>query len=95
MAADSPGLFLFTDQVAEEGCKLSVTKTLGVDSALSRQWSWMFSSYQVMLQNQKSILEEVAAKIFCTFPTVLPLFIVSPKCCSNTDVVQTTLCVSR
>lgn len=84
MAANSIGLLLFLDQLAEECCKPSVTKMLGVDSVLPRQWSWMFSSFQVMLQNQNSILEEVATKMFPPFPTVLPLFIVSTKCCSNT-----------
>lgn len=48
---------------------------LGVDSVLPRQWLWTFSVFQVMLQNQNSILEEVAAKILPPFPTMLPLFI--------------------
>lgn len=85
MAADSTGLFLFIAHLAEEGCKTSAVKMLGVDSVLPRQWSWMFANFQVMLQNQNSILEEVAAKILPSFSTVLPLFIVSIKCCSSTE----------
>lgn len=55
----------------------------GVDSVLPR--SWMFANFQGMLQNQNSILEEVSAKILPPFPTVLPLFTVSIKCCSSAE----------
>ena len=96
MAANSTGVFLFLAQVAEEGCKPSAIKMLGIDSVLSRQWSWVFANFQVMLQNQSSILEEVAAKILPSFPTVLPLFIVSIKCCSNTECsCSANVCVSQ
>lgn len=49
---------------------------LGVDSVLPRQWSGTWANFQVMLQNQNAILEEVAAKILALSSTVLPLFIV-------------------
>lgn len=83
MAANSTGLFLFLDHLAEEGCKPSAVKMPGVDSVLPR--SWMFANFQGMLQNQNSILEEVSAKILPPFPTVLPLFTVSIKCCSSAE----------
>lgn len=96
MAANSTGLLLFLAQLAEEGCKPSAIRMLGVASVLPRQRSWTFASFQVMLQNQNSILQEVAAKIFSPFPTGLPLFIVSIKCFSNTECsCSSSICVSQ
>lgn len=60
---------------AGPSCKPAV-ELLGVDSVLPRQWSGTLGNFQVTLQNQNAILEEVTAKILPFFPTVLPLFIV-------------------
>lgn len=74
---------------AGESCKAAV-ELLGVDSVLSRQWPGTLANFQVMLQNQNAVLEELAAKILPLFPTVFPLFIVSVECCSSAVV-----CVSQ
>lgn len=60
---------------AGESCKPAV-ELLGVDSVLPRQWPGTLTNFQVMLQNQNAISEEVAAKILPLSSTVLPLFIV-------------------
>lgn len=52
---------------AGESCKPAV-ELLGVDSVLPRQWPGTLANFQVMLQNQNAVLEEVAAEILPLFP---------------------------
>lgn len=89
VAANNIELLPFLAQQTEAGSKPSAVKMLWVHSVLPSQWSWAFSDFfQVTFQNQNGVLEEVATKILPSFPTVLPLFIVSITCCSSTVVVQ-------
>lgn len=64
---------------------------LGTDSVLLREWS---SDFQVTLQDQYNILEEVVAKR-SSFPTMLLLLILSTEYCSNIECsCLNDLCVS-
>lgn len=76
---------------AGESCKPAV-ELLG-DSVLPRHWPGPLANFEVMLQNQNAVLEEVAAENLPLFPTVLPLSIVSVKCCSSAVVQPTFVCL--